>query len=150
MLLSGTTDVVAYLERRQAKGREPLAQIRRRIGIVRDLTERTTSDDGGPGGEPLYTVEEIRQVFARSKMRLTSDAARYLLALANLPDSGALGACVNLVRMATKINERRAEALDAAMLRSAQRLLVNRRAFNALEARVEESKTRPLSAAKVG
>ena len=29
----GATDVVAYLERRQAKGREPLSQVRRRIGI---------------------------------------------------------------------------------------------------------------------
>jgi len=36
-LWCGTTDVVAYLDRGQAKGREPLSQIRRRIGICRDL-----------------------------------------------------------------------------------------------------------------
>jgi DNA transposition AAA+ family ATPase len=147
MLLCGTTDVVAYLERRVAKGREPLAQIRRRIGIARDLTERLTSPDGGPG-EPLFTVDEVRQVFARSKMRLAPDAARYLAALANLPESGSLGACRNLVVMATKVHERRADALSAEMLRNVQRLLVNRRAFAALEGRLEEQRARPV--ARVG
>lgn len=146
-LWCAATDVVGYLDRRFALGREPLSQIRRRIGIARDLAERLTGPDGGPG-EPLFTIDEIRQVFARSRLRLAPDAARYLAALANLPDSGALGACVNLVVMASKINERRADTLTAEMLRAAQRLLVNRRAFAALESRLEEQRARPV--AKVG
>jgi DNA transposition AAA+ family ATPase len=136
-LWCGTTDIVAYLDRGQEKGRETLAQIRRRIGIARDLLERTRGGDGAPG-EPLYSIEEIRQVFARNRMRLTPDAARYLLTLANLLNSGALGMCQNLVAMATAINERSADALTADMLRAAHRLLVSRQVFAAVENRVKE------------
>jgi len=131
-LWCGTSDIVAYLNRRQANGEEPLTQIRRRIGIARDLCERARPGDGGPG-EPLYSLEEIRQVFARGKMRMTPDAVRYLWQLANTPDSGALGTCANLVAMATAINERTATALTADMLKSAYRLLVSRNTFAAVE-----------------
>ncbi|MCY2952991.1 MAG: AAA family ATPase, partial [Planctomycetota bacterium] len=47
MLWCGTTDLVAYLERETGDAREPLAQIRRRITICRDLTERTMAPGGG-------------------------------------------------------------------------------------------------------
>jgi DNA transposition AAA+ family ATPase len=138
-LWRGTTDVVGYLNRGQAKGRETLAQIRGRIGIARDLMERTRGGDGGGPGEPLYTADEVRAVFARNKMRLTPDATRYLMALANLPDSGALRTCVNLVAMATTINEHTgAAALTADMLRSAHRLLVSRQTFTVVEQRMAD------------
>jgi len=132
-LWCGTTDVVAYLDRGQAKGREPLSQIRRRIGICRDLAERTTGSDGGPG-EPLFTVDEIRKVFGGSKMRLTPDAGQYLAQLANVPDGGHLGACRNVVVMAAKIYEGREESLTADMLRNVLRLLASRRICAHLEA----------------
>jgi DNA transposition AAA+ family ATPase len=120
-LWCGTADLVAYLDRGQAKGSQTLAQIRRRIGISRDLMQRTETQGGD--GEPLFTVDEIRSVFAKNKMRLAPDAARYLCELANLPDSGALGACTNLVIMATKINEDDGNALTAQMLRQTHKLL---------------------------
>lgn len=145
MLWCGTIDLAAYLERRAARGREPLAQIRRRIGISRDLRER--AEEGTGPGEPLFSVEEVRKVFARSKMRLAPDAAKYLAMMANLPDSGALGACRNLVIMATKVHEGKADVLTSDMLRAVHRLLVNRSAFRVLETRMEEPR-RPL--AKVG
>jgi DNA transposition AAA+ family ATPase len=148
MLWSGTTDLVAYLERREsANGREPLAQIRSRITPVRDLAERCQPGSPG-GGEPLFTIDQVRKIFARSKMRLAPDAARYLTMLANLPDSGHLRTCKNLMVMATKLNESRSDVLTLDMLRSAHRLLVNRRGFQLLEHRLEELKTLPL--AKVG
>jgi hypothetical protein len=143
-LWCGTSDVVSYLQRRQAGGQDSLAQIRRRIGCAKDLTERTRTDDGGPG-EPLYTIEEIRKVFAQGKMRLTPDAVRYLWQLANTPDSGALGTASNLVRMATAINERTETALTADMLRAAHRMLVSRTTFAA----VEQSMGEPLTARRV-
>jgi hypothetical protein len=155
MLLCGTTDLVAYLERRQAKGFEPLSQIRRRIGIARDLAERASGGDGGPG-EPLFTVDEVRRMFAGQQMRLASDAARYLAMLANLPDSGHVGTCRNLVTMALKVHGRGgADTLTADMLRSVHRLLVNRRAFAALEGQMRSQTVRPAAqpaapAAKVG
>ena len=149
-LWCGTTDVVAYLNRAQSGGRETLAQIRGRIGIARDLMERTRgggSDGPGGGGEPLYTADEVRAVFARNRMRLAPDAGRYLLALANLPDSGALRTCVNLVTMATTIHEAAgAAALTADMLRGSHRLLVSRDTFAAVEQRLAAE--RPLAAAQ--
>jgi len=146
-LWCGTSDIVAYLQRGQMNGREPLAQIRRRIGIARDLCERTRPGDDGPG-EPLYTLDEIRQVFARGKMRLTPDAVRYLWSLANAPDSGALGTAANLVAMATAINERNATALTGDMLKAAHRLLVSRNTFTAVEQSMHEPA--PARQARVG
>ena len=62
-LLSGTTDLVAYLERRQTGGREPLGQIRSRIGIRRDLNERAAAAGTAAAG-------------ARRGSRRTRSAAR--------------------------------------------------------------------------
>lgn len=117
-LWCGTADIVAYLDRRQAKGRdkiahsESLAQIRRRIGIRRDLMARTR----GQGGKPLYTVDEIRAIFARNKMKLAPDAGQFLCKLANLEDRGALGLVVKLVRAATIAHEMAAKVLTTDML----------------------------------
>jgi DNA transposition AAA+ family ATPase len=141
MLWCGTIDVVAYLERAESKrGREPLAQIRRRIGIARDLTERTRGGPGGPG-EPLFSVDEIRRVFARGKMRITPDAARYLMMLANLPESGALGTVKNLMLMAQQINETSGAEITLELLRSVHQLLVSRHDFKAMAARLEDVPT---------
>lgn len=149
MLWSGTIDLVAYLDRGRAKGREPLSQIRSRVCIARDLSDFTgTGDGGGDGGEPLYTLEEIRRVFAKSQMRLAPDAAQYLLKLANLPDSGALRTCRNLVIIATKIHASRGDVLTGAMLQSAHQLLVSRRDFSAVQGSLNDSETKPV--ARVG
>ncbi len=144
-LWCGTSNVVQYLQRGQANGRDSLAQIRRRIGIAGDLGERTRSDDGGPG-EPLYTLDEIQRVFASGKMRITPEAMRYLWQLANTPDSGALGTATNLVSMAVAINERTATALTAEMLRTAHRMLVSRASFAAVEQSMHEPERRQAKA----
>ena len=146
-LWCGTTDLVAYLERDTGDAREPLAQIRRRITICRDLTERTMAPGGGPG-EPLYSIDEIRAVFANSKMRLSADAIRMLVELANVPDGGHLGVCSALVRMATILHERRAEVLTADMLRGALGLMVHRKAAAHLDERLLADGRRPVC--KVG
>ncbi len=136
-LWCGTSDIVAYLQRGQAHGEDSLAQIRRRIGVARDLCERTRPGNGGPG-EPLYTLDEIRKVFSRGKMRITPDAIRYLWQLANTPDSGALGTAANLVKMATAIYSHTADTLTADMLKTAHRLLVSRDSFAAAEQIMQE------------
>jgi DNA transposition AAA+ family ATPase len=153
MLWSGTIDLVAYLDRFQAKGREPLAQIRSRICVARDLSDM--ADGGGGGGgdgggaDALYTIDEIRRVFAKCQMRLAPDAARYLFKLANLPDSGALRTCRNLVVIAVKINAVRGDTLTAAMLQGAHQLLVSRRDYAAVQASLKgEEAARPM--ARVG
>jgi DNA transposition AAA+ family ATPase len=148
-LWCGTSDIVAYLDRGQARGKAPLAQIRRRIGIRRDLMERTRRGGGGGGGEgqPLYSIDEIRRVFAKNKMRLAPDAAQYLTWLANLDDQGALGLCVKLVRAATIANEGAGPALTAAMLRAMLRMTESERVFSLIEDKIEGF-ARPL--ARVG
>ncbi|MGB7158161.1 MAG: AAA family ATPase [Tepidisphaeraceae bacterium] len=137
MLWAGTSDVVAYLRRGQAKGQEPLAQIRSRIGIQRDLMQRTRG--GGGDGEPLATLDEIRKVCGQGTMRLATDAARYLMRLHNLPDSGAYRTCKNLVVMATMLYQSKGDVLTEEMLRSAHRLLVPDAAFSLLQADIEQS-----------
>ncbi|MGE5609797.1 MAG: AAA family ATPase [Bacillota bacterium] len=146
-LWCGTVDVVNYLRRGQERGRETLAQIRRRIGIRRDLMQRTQSSGSGGRGEPLFTVEEIRKIFGRNKMRLAIDAAQYLTRLANLEDSGALGTCHYLVRATTLAHEATDPVLTAAMLRSMQQSLVDSASCRVLEARLEDE---VLPLAKVG
>lgn len=144
-LWAGTSDVVAYLKRGQAKGEEPLSQIRSRIGIQRDLTQRTRVAGGGPNGpashsdKQLFTIDEIKKIFSQNKMRLSHDALMYLLRIANLRDSGALRTCKNLVVMATKLYEAKHDNLSADLIRQAHQLLVTDESFNLLQAEIEEA-----------
>lgn len=117
-----------------------------RIGIQRDLTQRCRRGGGPAGGGPtssadgqLFTIDEIRDVFAKNKMRLAPDAAMYLLRLANLPDSGALRSCRNLVVMATTLYQAKHSVLTEELLRSAHRLLVTDESFNLLQAEIDEA-----------
>lgn len=143
-LWCGTTDIVEYLHRGQAKGKETLAQVRRRIALWRDLLARTRDGGGDSGdGEPLYTVDEIKKIFARNKMRLAPDAAQYLCALACLPDAGALGTCQNIVDLATLVHGGPAGAgqtvLTLAMIRAAHKSLLDAPAFRLVERKMDEA-----------
>jgi len=148
MLWAGTIDLISYLERREASGREPLSQIRSRIGIARNLGEGIGggSDPRGGGqggglGAPLFTVEEVRRLFSGQKMRLTPEAIYYLWKISNLPESGALRTCAHLVAMAVRINAG-AGAIDDSMLRAVHRLLVSGHAYAALSAALEPAPAR--------
>lgn len=143
ILMSGAIDLTDYLHKRAGKGQEPLAQIRSRIGLTVDLLDRTRDESGGDG-EPLFTVEEVRKVFGKSKMRLASDAGRYLMTLANMPDSGGLRTCKYLVILATKANQSRSEILTADMLKAVRRMMVHRNAFAKLEAQIDEFGSQPV------
>ena len=150
-LWAGTSDVVGYLKRGQIKGQEPLSQIRSRIGICRDLTQRARKI--GPGGDSdgqLFTIDEIRAIFGKNKMRLAPDAARYLLRLANLPDSGALRTCKNLVVMATTLYQDKHDVLTEEILRAAHRMLVTDESYNLLQAEIELGNQTGPRMAKVG
>lgn len=139
-LWAGTSDVVGYLHRSQVKGAEPLSQIRSRIGIRRDLTQvARKGGTGGDGDGQLFNIAEIREIFAKNKMRLAPDAARYLLRVANLPDSGALRTCKNLVVMATTLYESGHDVITEDLRREAHRLLVTDESYNLLQAEIEQS-----------
>jgi DNA transposition AAA+ family ATPase len=125
-LWCGTADLVAYLNRqRQRNADESLAQIRRRIFPCVDLMEGVK--DGG-NGEPIASIDQVREMFARNKLKLTHAAARFLCMLCNTPDSGGVGLCVQIIEYATAIGMGLA-VLDVPILKAAlQRGLTSARA----------------------
>jgi len=119
-LWAGTADLVAYLEQQQSRDAdESRAQIRSRIFPRIDLMEAVR--DGG-SGEALFTVEDIRRIFAKNQLRLVSGAPRFLCQICNTPDSGALRLCVHLVEYATSLAIKRGlGSIDERILAEAMR-----------------------------
>lgn len=137
-LWCGTADMVTYLNRGVKKGDESLAQLRRRIGVQRDLMQRTRSPEEGGRDEPLYTIEDIRKVFGSNKLKLTTDAVQFAWRLACIPDDGALGLVRNVVRIATIMGEFQGKtSIDASLLKSALNDCVQPAAFKRIRAEIE-------------
>lgn len=140
-LWSGTSDMVEYLNRGQAKGEETLAQIRSRIFYQQDLMERTRPESDGGRGEPLVSIDDIRQAYGNNKLKLTSDGARFLCEVANLPDGGALRTVTNIVTIATMVAEQMgAKSLNAELLRKAFRGSTTAQKFQLLNERLDEAR----------
>jgi DNA transposition AAA+ family ATPase len=115
-LWCGTADLVAYLQRQRARNAdESLAQVCRRVFPRVDLMAGVR--DGGTG-EPIVSVENVREMFAKNKLKLTHAAARFLTMIANQPDSGSVGLCVQIVEYATAMGER-LTAIDLPVLKEA-------------------------------
>jgi DNA transposition AAA+ family ATPase len=138
-LWAGTSDMVAYLQRQQSKTTdEPLAQIRRRIFPCIDLMEQCGGGGGGGDGSPLYTVDDIREMFSKFKLKLTPSAARWLCCLARSPGSGALGICVNLVEYAVMLAESQGlKAIDLPQIKQALKCSLSIERANKLMAQAE-------------
>lgn len=144
----GTADLVNYLQRQQTRNAdESLAQIRRRIFPCVDLME-CMRNGGDGGGNLLVTVEQVREMFARNKLKLTNAAARFLCELCNEPDSGSIGLCVQLVEYATVLAEqRRLPSIDVPLLQEAMRRGMTSSRCQRVMHQVEETRAR---IAKVG
>jgi len=121
-LWCGTADMLGYLERQQSRqGDESLAQIRRRIFPRVDLMASLRAG-GGDGGEPLVTVDQVREMFAKNKLKIQTTATRFLCRLCNEPDTGGVGVCVQLVEYATMLGElRNVSSIDLPLLQEAMR-----------------------------
>jgi hypothetical protein len=74
--------------------------------------------NGRSGGEPLVSIDQIREMFAKNKLKLTAAAARFLCELANQPDSGSVGLCVQIVEYATAMGSR-VTSIDVPQLKEA-------------------------------
>lgn len=156
-LWCGTADLVAYLQRQQKRNAdESLAQIRRRIFPCVDLMESLRAGGGGGGGdagpgEPLITVDQVREMFAKNKLKLTASAARFLCEVCNQPDSGAVGLCVQVVEYATMMAEvKRVGAIDLPLLKEAMRRGFSVHRAEQLMQRIEVEHATPLRAARAG
>jgi hypothetical protein len=133
----GTADLVAYLNRQTVKTDESLAQVRRRIFPCVDLLDSMRGSDGG--GDLLVTLDQIRQIFAKNKMRLVSDAARFLCRLANVPDGGGIGLCVQLVQFANCLAEMSGRAeITLDLIRAALRRGFSSARAEAMLAQIEQ------------
>ncbi len=139
MLLVG----LPMLARRLVEGRGDDgagATLYSRVGISRDLEERTRR---GNGGEPLFSVDDIKNVFAKSKVRLSADARGWLYALANMPECGGLRAATNALRLSIHVVQKSRKSIDAItadMLRRASRMLHGLEGAKQIEHRIEDAK----------
>lgn len=148
-LWCGTADLVNYLQKqRRRNGDESLSQVGSRIFPIVDLMESLRAG-GGDGGEPLVTVEQVREMFARNKLKLTAGGVRFVCELCNLPDSGCVRLAVQVVEYATMLAElRRAVSIDVPLLQEAMRRGFSPHHADALMRRVEADRTERV--AKVG
>lgn len=146
-LWCGTADLVSYFNKGRRQD-ESLAQIRRRLAIVRDLLQRTRSEGDGGKGEPLFSIDSIRKVFGSNKIRLAPDAERFLMQLASIPDAGGLGAADNLVQLATALaaSDKR-ESIDQGMLLACLQYTVQADVYQHLISQVKLEQRRPRIAA---
>lgn len=148
-LWCGTADLLSYLQRqRRRNGDESLAQVGSRIFPIVDLMESLRAG-GGDGGEPLVTVEQVREMFGKNRLKLTSAAARFICELCNLPDSGCVRLAVQVVRYATMMAEiQRVQVLDVPLLQAAMRRGFTPQRADALLRKLTDD--RPGRVAKVG
>ena len=79
--------------------RELLDQLYSRVGVFRELSD-LVGQGAGDGPELLATVEDIKKLFARGRVRLSRDGVDFLYRLANSPAAGELRRCKDIVQMA--------------------------------------------------
>ena len=129
--------MIGHLRKSAQNGRQPLEQIIRRISIRHDLMDRADGADGGGDGETLFSLEEIRAMYGKNKMRLAPDAARFLMLLANVPKNGHLGACSAVVKLAVRANSGET-VLTMDMLKHMMRYTEFRGAYRLIAAKMEQ------------
>jgi len=134
----GTHSVTTFL--RELSDKLKLGSARYRQSMRRcicDALERCRND--GDRGEPLFTVADVRKVFARSTLRIAGDAQRWLQGLACMPEVGAMRAAVNAVRLATHVAQQKGDSeITLAMLQSAAKLLHGLEGARAIANRIKQ------------
>jgi DNA transposition AAA+ family ATPase len=144
-LWCGTADLVGYLNRqRQRQHDESLAQIRRRIFPRVDLMEMLESGGSDGKGQPLATIDQVREMFAKNKLKLSAAAVRFVMGLINTPDEGGIGICVRLVEYATMLAEMTpgVTSIDTPLLKQAMRHSMTTERATTVMQKVEEAETK--------
>lgn len=122
ILMLGTTEVSERLTRvRSGAGNLLYDQFSRRVGMWLDLT-RGLDGEGGTS-RPIFSIEEIREIFKSSEVRLTRDGEEYLQACACTVGVGMLGLAYGCWQKAFRAVRNKPNAvIDAARLRDAARV----------------------------
>lgn len=108
---------------RTASGSFNYAQFTRRVGFVCDLVKGLDGDGGSK--RPIYSIDEIREIFRSDTVRITSDGCDYLQAIACTMTIGMLSEAHNIFDLAMRSAVRGSKVIDAAVLRkAAKRVLV--------------------------
>jgi len=107
VLLAGQPSLEKALLRGRGDGHVG-ATIISRVRVCCDLQERTRGEDG----TPLYTLAEIRRIFAKSSVRLDTGSVQWLQALAVRPELGGLRAATGVVQVAQLMNEQASNPVD--------------------------------------
>lgn len=125
MILSGTPSFKAMLtsQRVGTLSRELLDQLYSRVSMYRSLDDLTSNNQDSPG--VLVTMDDIRKVFARGRVRISRDGMKFLMHLANTPASGGLRVCRGLVHICIDLYPE--EIMTASLLRQALAMRVGTR-----------------------
>lgn len=136
--LIATEDVMKRVQSaRLRKGAVWSDQFCSRIGWVVDLT-KLTDETGEP--RPLFTVEEIRQIFKSDQIRITPDGISYLQALACSVGLGCLRMAQRCYSMASRMVRGRSDITASHLRKAFRRQAVPEGASDsALELQVEET-----------
>lgn len=136
VLLLGEQSLLRKIEQGRSDGNIG-AKLWSRIGIRVDLEERCRGDNG----EPLHSVQDVRKIFAKSKLRLSSDAWEWVFCLSNTPEAGGLRAASNVLRMVEFVvstMDPRPHTVDVRLLDQATRNLVGLHRARDLTERIKQ------------
>lgn len=114
-------------------------QFSSRITARLDVTELAIN---GPKGRPLFTVEEIRQVFESHKLKLTDDGATFLARLASIPGHGSLRVCAAVLRVIAQMPKFAERPIGEDLIKKVIRQLHGGTELAAMQQRVDEAARR--------
>lgn len=110
IVLAGTIDVRKKIDDSQLW----YGQMASRVIATCDITEYALRPKNP---RPLFTVDEIMQIFSGDQLRLTDDGADYLTMLACVPGAGGLRVVKQIMLIASRLASLRDKPLDAKTLR---------------------------------
>ncbi len=119
------------------------ADNRRDVETKKAVLEEQKNNIERLAGEPLFSVDDIKNVFAKSKVRLSADARGRLYALANMPECGGLRAATNALRLSIHVFQKSRKSIDAItadMLCRASRVLHGLEGAKQIEHRIEDAR----------
>ena len=114
-LWAATCNLIEELRRREQK-REPLGQIISRIGSQFHLTDKLAGGGAGGRPEPLYSIDEVLEMFASNELKLTRDGGKFLANICRNRALGLLRTCTGLVMHATQLYRGKATHITPDML----------------------------------